>query len=119
MMILPLMLADVTGTSTPVGVWVVIVALSVGAAAVPMTLRSRGDRRAEQMLQRWVGEQGLDVVRQEVIPGMRGPFAQRGFWTTVFRIAARQPDGTERMAWVCTNNVFLWGGGTPDVIWDA
>jgi hypothetical protein len=103
---------------TPPGVWATIAVLSVGVAAVPMTLRVRGDRRAHGLLQRWAAQQGLELTKQEEIPWGRGPFAKRGYWTTVFRVTARQADGADRAGWVCMNNVFVWGGDAPDVVWD-
>ncbi len=108
--------------SPPPPTWAVLVTCAlfgIVAAAIPMTLRVFGDRRAARLLAKWAVDGGYELRSQRLVSSRRGPFATRGYWTSVFAITARLPDGEEKSAWLCMNNVFVWGGGVPDVKWDA
>jgi hypothetical protein len=72
--------------------WAIFVACAlfgIVVAAIPMTLRIYGDRRADRLLTRWAAASGHELCSRKLISFARGP------------------------------NFFVWGGGTPDVRWDA
>ena len=115
----PRLLADAARQPMPPGVVFVIVCMAVLSGVIPLLLRVYGDRRATRMLASWASEQRYELVSQRVISSMRGPFRMRGYWTTVFIVKVRLPGGEEKMGFLCMNNFFVWGGGKPDVAWDA
>jgi hypothetical protein len=106
----------------PAPIWAVIVACAlfgISVAAIPTTLRFLGDRRAELRLRKWAADSRYELRSHRLVSYRRGPFATRGYWTSVFVVTVMLPTGEGKSAWLCMNNVFVWGSGAPDVHWDT
>ena len=107
--------------SPPPPDWAVAVTCAlfgIGCAGLTMVLGVLGNRRAAKRLAAWLAEQRYDVIEQRLAGYPYGPYRLRARWSSKFVIRVRLPSGEEKSAWVCMNNFFLWGGGTPEVQWD-
>ena len=75
--------------------------------------------RSEEILSRWVHDNGYTMVNFQAKVFDRGPFPWASKYQSIFRVVIEDSEGTQRSGWVkCGSN---WGGIFSDqaeVKWD-